>query len=76
MQFSFFQRIYQPNQKTFLRQKNQLFYNYIIKILWRIIMKNYKVIFPAKNKVELVEWEMPEVGDNDILIKTEISLIF
>lgn len=39
-------------------------------------MKNYKVIFPAKNKVELVEWEMPEVGDNDILIKTEISLIF
>lgn len=37
--------------------------------------KNYKVIFPKQNVVELVEWEMPEVGDKDMLIKAEISQI-
>ena len=28
--------------------------------------KNYKVVFTEKGKVELVEWEMPKVGDKDI----------
>lgn len=37
--------------------------------------KNYKVIFPEKSKVQLVEWEMPTVGDGDILVKSEISQI-
>ena len=37
--------------------------------------KNYKVIFTAPKQVELVEWEMPQVGDNDILIKYQVSQI-
>lgn len=37
--------------------------------------KNYKVIFPEKSKVELVEWEMPAIDDDEILVKSEISQI-
>lgn len=37
--------------------------------------KNYKIIFPEKSRVELVEWEMPRIGDGDILIKSEVSQI-
>ena len=37
--------------------------------------KNYKVIFPEKKKVEVAEWAMPEVGDNDLLIKVDVSQI-
>lgn len=37
--------------------------------------KNYKVIFSAPSKAELVEWEMPQVGDDDILVKLSVSQI-
>lgn len=37
--------------------------------------KNYKVVFTEKGKVELMEWEMPKVGDKDILVKAEVSQI-
>ncbi|MBE7014492.1 MAG: zinc-binding alcohol dehydrogenase [Ruminococcaceae bacterium] len=37
--------------------------------------KNYKVVFTAQKKVELQECEMPVVGDDDILLKTEVSQI-
>ena len=37
--------------------------------------KNYKVMFPEKSKVALVECEMPVVGDGDILVKSEVSQI-
>ena len=37
--------------------------------------KNYKVVFTAPKQVELVEWDMPNVGDDDILIKLAVSQI-
>lgn len=37
--------------------------------------KNYKVVFVEQKKVELHECEMPIVGDDDILLKTEVSQI-
>lgn len=37
--------------------------------------KNYKVIFSEKGKVEFVEWPMPEVGDDELLLKAEITQI-
>ena len=37
--------------------------------------KNYKVVFTAPKQVELVEWDMPDVGDDDILIKLAVSQI-
>lgn len=37
--------------------------------------QNYKVIFTAPKKAELVEWEMPVVGDDDILVRIGISQI-
>lgn len=38
-------------------------------------MKNYKVTFVAQKKVELQECDMPVIGDDDMLIKTEVSQI-
>ena len=37
--------------------------------------KNYRVCFVAKSQVELQECPMPEVGDNEVLVKLEISQI-
>lgn len=37
--------------------------------------KNYRVCFVARSQVELQECPMPEVGDNDALVKLEISQI-
>ncbi len=36
---------------------------------------NYKVAFMAPKQPALIEWPMPEMEDDDILVKTEISLI-
>ena len=37
--------------------------------------KNYRVCFVARSQVELQECPMPEVGDNEVLVKLEISQI-
>ena len=37
--------------------------------------KNYKVYFSEKGKVAFAEWEMPEVGDDELLLKAEITQI-
>ena len=37
--------------------------------------KNYKVIFTAQKQVELVQWDMPTVGDDDLLVKLTVSQI-
>ena len=37
--------------------------------------KNYKVVFVEKCCVEVWEEDIPEVGDDQVLIKTEVSLI-
>ncbi len=37
--------------------------------------QNYKVVFTAQKKVELLACEMPVVGDDDMLIQTEVSQI-
>lgn len=37
--------------------------------------KNYKVVFTARKVVELQECEMPVIGDNDLLLETEVSQI-
>ena len=37
--------------------------------------KNYKVCFVAKSQVELQECEIPEVGDDQYLVKMEVSQI-
>ena len=37
--------------------------------------KNYKVIFTAPKKAELVEWEIPAVGDDEVLVRTIVSQI-
>lgn len=37
--------------------------------------KNYKVMFAAQRCVEIWEEDIPEVGDDQVLIKTEVSLI-
>ena len=35
--------------------------------------KNYRVVFPAKNCVELWGEDIPEIKDDELLIKTEVS---
>lgn len=37
--------------------------------------KNYTVVFPEPRKIELVESEIPEIGDNEFLLKTIVSQI-
>lgn len=39
------------------------------------MVKNTKVVFPARNCVELWEMDMPEIKDDEVLIKTEVSQI-
>lgn len=36
---------------------------------------NYKVAFMAPKQPALIEWDMPEAGENEVLVKTELSLI-
>ena len=37
--------------------------------------KNYRVIFPERSKVVLEECKMPTIGDDEILVKSEVSQI-
>ena len=37
--------------------------------------KNYRIVFTEQNKVAVEEFDMPEIGENDILFQTEISQI-
>ena len=37
--------------------------------------KNYKVVFVEKGKVELLEWEMPTLEPDEVLVKTTVSQI-
>ena len=37
--------------------------------------KNYRLVFVEKGKVVLEECEIPAVGDNELLLKTEVTQI-
>lgn len=37
--------------------------------------RNYRVVFSAKKRVEIEKTEMPETGDDEVLVKTEVSQI-
>ena len=37
--------------------------------------KNYKVIFPEQSRVELVEWDVPQPGADEMLVQTLVSQI-